>query len=79
MTVRDGKVQARPIGWKNMSFGAGDMAMLLMITMLAILNREFKFGLDDRLAKLRRETDEHVSRHMAAVAKAVDQSKRLSP
>src|SRR5207248_7079025 len=72
VTARGGKVQARPIGWKNMSPGAANMAMLLMITLLAVVTREFKVGLEGRLNSLKQKIDAHLKRHMNAILKAVE-------
>lgn len=75
VTVRQGRVRARPTAWKNLSFGAGNMAMLMMATLLSILNRELKLGLDDNLSHLRQDIDARLQQHMGEILKAVDSNK----
>jgi hypothetical protein len=70
-TVRGGKVEARPTAWRNLSTGATNMASLLMVLLLAIVNREFKLGLDKEIAHLQNEADAPAQRHMDAIRKAV--------
>ncbi len=70
VTVRNGKVDARPTAWKNLSIGAANMASLLIVLLLAIVNREFKLGLDREIAELQEEADAHAKRHMDAIRKA---------
>ena len=72
VTVREGKVKARPIAWKNFSIGAENMAMLVLCTSLAILNREFKLGVDNDLAKLQAPLDAHLKQHMNQIEKLAD-------
>jgi hypothetical protein len=70
-TARGGKIEAGPIAWKNLSTGAANMASLLMVLLLAIVNREFKLGLDEEIAQLQVEADAPAQRHMDAIRKAV--------
>ncbi len=69
VTVRGGKIEARPTAWKNLSIGASNMASLLMVFLLIIVNREFKLGLENEIAELHRQADAHVARHMDAIRK----------
>jgi hypothetical protein len=71
VTVRGGKVRARPTAWKNLSIGAENMASLLMLLLLAIVSREFKLGLEKEIAELQGHADTHARRHMDAITKAV--------
>jgi len=75
VTVRHGKVEARPVPWKNFSTGAVNMASLVMVTFLAIVSREFKLGLDDEIVKLGREADADAARHMDQIRTAA----RMTP
>jgi hypothetical protein len=70
VTVRNGKVGARPIAWKNMSIGAANMASLLILHLLAIVSREFKLNLDKEIGELAKEVDARAKRHMEAIRKA---------
>jgi hypothetical protein len=69
-TVRGGKVEARPAAWRNLSTGAANIASLLIVLLLAIVNREFKLGLDKEIAQLQKEADVPAQRHMDAIKKA---------
>jgi hypothetical protein len=81
VTVRDGKVQARPRAWKNLCIGAANMAMLLITFLLAIVSREFKLGLDKEITELHQQADAHAARHMDAIRKAagIHSDSRLVP
>src|SRR5208283_730160 len=70
-TVRKGKVQARPIAWKNYAFTAPNMASLLMCMLIAVVNGEFKLGLEKKVADMQKEVDFRVALHMKAISKAV--------
>jgi len=70
VTVRNGKVEARPIAWKNMSIGASNMASLLIVYLLTIVSREFNLGLDKEIGELATEVDARATRHMNAIRKA---------
>jgi hypothetical protein len=78
VTVRHGQVRARPTAWKNLSFGARNMAMLMMVTLLVILNREFKLGVDDDLAHLRRDVDARLQQHMGEILNVADANKNAT-
>ena len=56
----------------------GGAFVLVAVTLLALVTREFKLGLDERLADLTQETDAHLQRHMKAISTAVERSKKLS-
>ena len=75
VTVRQGQVRARPAAWKNLSLGAGNMAMLMMAALLSILNREFKLGMDDNLARLRQDIDARLQQHQGEILKLFDANK----
>jgi hypothetical protein len=66
-TARGGKVEARPTAWKNFGTGAANMASLLVVLLLAIVNREFKLGLDKEIAELQKQADAPAKRHMDAI------------
>jgi hypothetical protein len=72
VTVREGRVQAYPTAWKNLALGAANAAMLMMVTLLAVLNREFKFALDEEIVRLQQETDAQLKQHMDAITKLGD-------
>ena len=71
-TVRGGKVEARPVAWKNLSTGAANMGSLLMVLLLAVVSREFKLGLDNEIENLRRKADADAARHMDEIRKAAN-------
>jgi hypothetical protein len=70
-TTRGGKVEARPVAWQNLSIGAANMASLLMVQLLAIVNREFKLDLEKEIAELQQQADASAKRHIEAIRKAV--------
>ncbi len=71
VTVRNGKIGARLVAWRNMSLGTVNMASLLMVQLLAIANREFRLDLEEKIAELAKETDASARQHMDAIRKAV--------
>jgi hypothetical protein len=76
VTVRGGKVRARPTAWKNMSIGAENMAMLMLLTSLEILKREFKLEVD--LTEPREKLDAHLKQHMSQIEKMADANPEAS-
>ncbi len=81
VTARNGKVEARPVEWKDMAIGAANMASLLFVLLLAIVSREFKLALDKEIEELRKTIDAHARNHMAAIRQAVgieEESKELT-
>jgi hypothetical protein len=74
VTVRDGKVRARPIAWKNLSLGAENVAMLMLSTSVAVLNRELKLGIENDLANIREQVDADLKRHMEQIRQVADAS-----
>jgi hypothetical protein len=75
VTCRQGQVRARPAAWKNLGLAARNMAMLMMVMLLSILNREFKLGVDDNLARLRQDVDARLQQHMGEILKLADANK----
>jgi hypothetical protein len=78
VTVRQGQVRARSTAWKNLSLGVRNQSMLMMATLLATLNREFKLGLDDKLVGLQQDIDAHLIQHMGEILKLADTTKNAS-
>jgi hypothetical protein len=75
VVVRKGEVRARQTAWKSLSFGARNMAMLMMVTLLTILNREFKLGADGDVKALAEEVDNRLQKHMGEIQKVVEANK----
>jgi hypothetical protein len=71
VTTRNSKVEARPIAWKNFSIGAATMASMLFVFLLAIVNREFKLGIDKDVEELRKMVDDDAKLHMNAILKGL--------
>jgi hypothetical protein len=79
VTVREGKVAARPIAWSNLSVGAANLGRLLMVFLAQIVNREFHLNLNVEIEKL--DTDVHalINPHKKAILNAVDAEHKAEP
>ncbi|PYU29552.1 MAG: hypothetical protein DMG31_17060 [Acidobacteria bacterium] len=80
VTVRRGKVAARPIAWNNLSMGAANLGRLLMVFLIQIVNREFTLNLKAEIATLDAEVQALINPHKKAILNAVDsqQEKKAS-
>jgi hypothetical protein len=83
VTVRGGKVAARPVAWSNLSMGAANLGRLLMVSLAQIVNREFELSLNAEIEKLDAELDAEVDAlinpHKKAILKAVDSQHKAEP
>jgi Family of unknown function (DUF5677) len=79
VTVRGGKVAARPVAWNNLSTGAANLGRLLMIFLIQIVNREFTLNLNAEIGALDAEVHKLINPHKKAILDAVDsQQKKVS-
>lgn len=72
VTTRGDKVSARPTAWANMSVGAENMAMLMLLTALAIVSRELELGKEPDITNLQKELDPVLKQHMNQIEKQAD-------
>lgn len=68
-TVRGGKVTARETAWKNLCSGAANMAGLMMLTVLSIVSREFRLGLEMEVNEAQRKLNARIAAHIAEIRK----------
>ncbi len=63
-TWQNWTIEARPDLWKTLTVGAYGMASMAMLHMLALLNREFKLGIEEEFAKPKALLDEFKAKHI---------------
>lgn len=65
-------IDANPARWKVLTLGAYGLACHAMLHMLAIVNREFKLGIDNEFAKPLAMVEEYKAKHIDVIKKSVE-------
>jgi hypothetical protein len=63
------KVGARPDHWKTLVLSAYIFGSILMLQCLAVVNQEFKLGLENELKELDAEVEKYKQKHIDIIKK----------
>jgi hypothetical protein len=65
-------IDVNPKRWKTLTLGAYGLACIALLHMLAIVNREFKLGMDGEFAKPSALVEAYKAKHVDLIKKSVE-------